>query len=292
MGMSRIEQLTSTHLRNEVHFFEFKIAGIKTKFATNIFKVKELIVYKDKLTDIFSNVDFVTGIANIRGVTVPVLDLVKWLKGVEGKSNTLMICDFLNVIVGIMISEPIGIKTKNWEDFIRSDNNKIIGYYKDGDDIVEVLDLEKMIMEAFPFIEETNQDELKNIEKIDTQKHVLVADDSKMVLKTLSHILDKMGINYKVFKNGQELLNYLFNTDPDEIFAVITDLEMPVKSGFEVIKEIKNSSKYSKIPIIVNSTMSGKSNEEMAKSLNADGFISKNKPKEIEFYLKKLLAGN
>jgi len=101
-----------------------------------------------------------------------------------------------------------------------------------------------------------------------------------------------MGINYKVFKNGQELLNYLFNTDPDEIFAVITDLEMPVKSGFEVIKEIKNSSKYSKIPIIVNSTMSGKSNEEMAKSLNADGFISKNKPKEIEFYLKKLLAGN
>ncbi len=292
MGMSRIEQLTSTHLRNEVHFFEFKLFGTNAKFATNIFKVKELIVYKDKLTDIFSDVDFVTGIANIRGVTVPVLDLNKWLKGIDGRSEILMVCDFLNLIVGIMISKPIGIKTKNWEDFIRSDNNKIIGYYKDGDDIVEVLDLEKMITEAFPFIEETNQDELKNIEKIDTQKYVLVADDSKMVLKTLSHILDKMDINYKVFKNGEELLNCLFDTDPDEIFAVITDLEMPVKSGFEVIKEIKNSSKYSKIPIIVNSTMSGKSNEEMAKSLNADGFISKNKPKEIEFYLKKLLADN
>ena len=292
MPMSRIEQLTSTHLRNEVHFFEFKIAGSNTKFATNIFKVKELIVYNDKLTDIFSNVDFVAGIANIRGMTVPVLDLVKWLKGMDGKSNILMVCDFLNIIVGIMISEPIGIKTKNWEDFIRSDNKKVIGYYKDNDDIVEVLDLEKMITEAFPFIEEANQEELKSIEKIDTQKYVLVADDSRMVLKTLSHILDKMDISYKLFKNGEELLNYLFSSDPSEIFAVITDLEMPKKSGFEVIKEIKNSSKYSKIPIIVNSTMSGESNEEMAKSLNADGFISKNKPKEIEFYLKKLLGSN
>ena len=98
-----------------------------------------------------------------------------------------------------------------------------------------------------------------------------------------------MNLIFKIFNNGEELLNYLFKTDPVEVYAIITDLEMPRKSGFEVIKEVKNSEKYSKIPIIVNSTMSGKSNEEMAKSLNADGFISKNKPKEIEYYLKRLL---
>jgi two-component system chemotaxis response regulator CheV len=147
-----------------------------------------------------------------------------------------------------------------------------------------------MVTEAFPFIEKSNEKELDKIDEIKIEKKVLVADDSKMVLKTLSHILDRMNVNYKLFKNGEELLDYLFNIDPDEVFAVITDLEMPKKSGFEVIKEIKGSKEYSKIPIIVNSTMSGKSNEEMAKSLNAEGFISKNKPKEIEFYLKKLLG--
>ena len=105
----------------------------------------------------------------------------------------------------------------------------------------------------------------------------------------LNALIEKMNLKFKIFNNGEELLNYLFKTDPNGIYAIITDLEMPKKSGFEVIKEVKNSEKYSKIPIIVNSTMSGKSNEEMAKSLNADGFISKNKPKEIEYYLKRLL---
>ena len=35
--------------------------------------------------------------------------------------------------------------------------------------------------------------------------------------------------------------------------------------------------------------MSGKSNEEMAKSLNADGFVSKSNPTEIEKNIKKVL---
>ncbi len=290
MGISKIEQLTSTHLRNEVHFFQFEITGSKTRFAANIFKIKEVIIYKDKLTDIFSPVDFVAGIANIRGMTIPVINLNMWLSGNSGESNILMVCDFLNIVVGVMISKPIGIKTISWDEFVRSDNKKIIGYFKDNDQIVEVLDLEKMVTEAFPFIEESNETEMSSVKSLDIDKTVLVADDSKMVLKSLSRTLEKMKVTFKLFNNGEELLNYLFQQDPKNIFAVITDLEMPKKSGFEVIKEMKKSEKYSNIPIIVNSTMSGKSNEEMAKSLNADGFISKNKPKEIEFYLKKLLG--
>jgi two-component system chemotaxis response regulator CheV len=292
MGISKIEQLTSTYLRNEVHFFEFEIEGSKTKFATNIFKVKEIVVYKGKLVDVFSSVDFITGIANIRSVTIPVIDLSMWLKGIKSNSNVLMICDFLNVLVGIKISKPIGIKTIGWDEFVRSDNQKIIGYYKAVDDIIEVLDLEKMVVEAFPFMEESNSMEMEKISTLSIDKIILVADDSKMVQKTLAKILEKMNLKFKIFNNGEELLNFLFKIDPSEIYAVITDLEMPKKSGFEVIKEIKNSEKYSKIPIIVNSTMSGKSNEEMAKSLNADGFISKNKPKEIEYHLKKIIDKN
>jgi len=290
MAISDIEQLTTSHLRNEVHFFEFEVEGSKTKFATNIFKVKEIVIYKDKLVDIFSNVDYIVGIANIRGVVIPVIDLSCWLKGYKSNSEMLMICDFLNVLVAIKISNPIGIRTKKWDEFIRSDDKKIIGYYKDGDDIVEVLDLEKMVTEAFPFLEKNNEEELEDVENLNIDKLILVADDSKMVQKTLAKILEKMNVNFKIFNNGEELLDYLFSINPNEVYAIITDLEMPKKSGFEVIKEVKNSEKYSKVPIIVNSTMSGKSNEEMAKSLNADGFISKNKPKEIEYYLKQLLS--
>jgi two-component system chemotaxis response regulator CheV len=289
MAVSDIDQLTSTHLRNEVHFFEFEVDGSKAKFATNIFKVKEVLKYDNKFVDVFSEVDYIDGIVDIRGISIPVIDLLCWLKGIKSNSKMLMICDFLNVLVAIKITNPIGIRTKKWDEFIRSDSHKIIGYYKDGDEIVEVLDLEKMVTEAFPFLEKENEKELENVEELKINKLILMADDSKMVQKTLAKILTKMNLKFKIFNNGEELLNYLFKTDPNGIYAIITDLEMPKKSGFEVIKEVKNSEKYSKIPIIVNSTMSGKSNEEMAKSLNADGFISKNKPKEIEYYLKRLL---
>jgi len=290
MAVSDIDQLTSTHLRNEVHFFEFEVDGSKAKFATNIFKVKEVLKYDNKFVDVFSEVDYIDGIVDIRGISIPVIDLLCWLKGIKSNSKMLMICDFLNVLVAIKITNPIGIRTKKWDEFIRSDSHKIIGYYKDKDEIVEVLDLEKMVTEAFPFLEKENEKELENIEELKMNKLILVADDSKIVQKTLAKILEKMNLKFKIFNNGEDLLNYLFKTDPDEVYAIITDLEMPRKSGFEVIKEVKNSEKYSKIPIIVNSTMSGKSNEEMAKSLNADGFISKNKPKEIEYYLKRLFS--
>ena len=287
MGISKIEQITSSHLRNEVHFFVFLIRGINTKFATNVFKIKEIIKYEGKLVDIFSGIDYVKGVIDIRGVTIPVMDLGLWLKNQESETDIIMVCDFLGILVGIMISKPIGIKIISWDKFIRSDNEKIIGYFKDNEDIVEIVDLEKMIVEAFPEIE--HHSEIDKVENLDIEKVILVADDSKLVLKTLSKILDKINVRYKLFSNGEELLNYLFTISPNEVFAIITDLEMPKKSGFEVIKEVKNSEQYSKIPIIVNSTMSGESNEEMAKSLNAEGFVSKNRPKEIEAYLKKFL---
>ena len=287
MGISNIEQITSSHLRNEVHFFKFEVAGINTIFATNIFKVKEIIKYQDKIIDIFSGVDYVIGIINIRGMSIPVMDLGMWMNKKSSQSDLLMICDFLGVTVAFMISKAIGIKIVSWDEFVRSDSEKIIGYFKEDGKIIEIVDLEKMVTETFPHLQ--NEEDIEKLGRLETHKMLLVADDSQMVLKTLSKILDKMDLEYKLFPNGKELLDYLFSINPDEVFAIITDLEMPQKSGFEVIKEIKNSKKYSKIPVVVNSTMSGKSNEEMAKSLNADGFISKNKPKEIEFYLNKFL---
>jgi two-component system chemotaxis response regulator CheV len=101
--------------------------------------------------------------------------------------------------------------------------------------------------------------------------------------------MEKLNVKYKLFNNGQELLDFLIANGPDDVAAIITDLEMPITSGFEVIKQVKNNSSFSHIPIIVNSSMSGESNEKMAKSLNADGFVSKSNPKEIEISLRKAL---
>lgn len=148
-----------------------------------------------------------------------------------------------------------------------------------------------MLVDVFPWIETEKNDEMNKIKQIITNKEVLLADDSPSVIKTMQNILKKIGVAYKSFVNGQKLLDYVFTegTDVSKIGIIITDLEMPEASGFEVIKQIKANPLTSKIPVVVNSSMSGSSNEDMARSLNADEFISKSNPVEVEDALRRFM---
>ena len=67
---------------------------------------------------------------------------------------------------------------------------------------------------------------------------------------------------------------------------------MPEAIGFEVIKQLKANHAKEHIPEVVNSSMSGSSNEELARSLNADDFISKSQPMQVEECIRKFLMKN
>jgi two-component system chemotaxis response regulator CheV len=301
--IENVDTLTSLHLRNEVQFFVFSVEENGEKYAMNIFKIQEIMKYKNKVVDIFADVPFVEGVVNIRGVAIPLIDLRKWFYydgknkklddfAIQSDDNLIMICDFSGVLIAIKIFKAYGLLVKSWDEFVRNDsispNQKIIGYVRDKGEIIQVVDMEKMVDEALG-VEREKLLEIDMVDKIGVKdKFILVADDSNAVLKVMDKILKKLDVKFKLFKNGEELLEAIFSTPKEEIFAIITDLEMPKVSGFEVIKRVKNS-EYKDIPIIVNSSMSGESNEEMAKSLNADGFISKSNPKEVENSLRRLL---
>ncbi|NPA55350.1 MAG: chemotaxis protein CheV [Epsilonproteobacteria bacterium] len=305
--MKDIDAITTLHLRNEAQFFTFDLEKDGDLYAINIFKIKEIIKYNDTFIDIIANVPFVEGMIIVRDYNIPVVDMRKWFyyRGhnnvnldkyeIQSDSKTIMICDFSGILVGIRIYSAQRILTKKWSEITRNDDDsnpsqKVIGHtkYFDGR-IVQIVDIEKMAAEAFPWIEEQKHEALAAIKKIDLDKYVLIADDSKPVLKIMAKIMDKLGLKHKLFNNGQELLDFLYSNGPKGVGVIITDLEMPVTSGFEVIKQIKNNKDYKHLPIIVNSSMSGKSNEEMAKSLNADGFVSKSDPKEIESSIRNAL---
>ena len=120
---------------------------------------------------------------------------------------------------------------------------------------------------------------------------VLIAEDSKSASKALEVILEKLGVKYMAFGNGRALLDYLGRDGvADTIGVIITDLEMPMVSGFEILRQVKNNPLTKNIPIIVNSSMSSDSNIELAQSLHADGFITKSDPKKIESYLRQFLT--
>ena len=304
--MNDVDAITTLHLRNEAQFFTFQLEEDGDLYAINIFKIKEIIKYNEQIIDIMSSVPFVEGMIVVRDYNIPIVDMRKWFFyrgvnvkldncGVESNDKVIMICDFSGILVGIRIYAAQRILTKKWGDIHRNDDDnnpsqKVIGHTKYFDDkIVQIVDVEKMAVEAFPWIEAEKEQALEEVNKIDLNKYILIADDSKPVLKIMGRIMEKLELKYRSFTNGQELLDFLFTNNADDIGVIITDLEMPVTSGFEVIKQVKNNEDYNHIPIIVNSSMSGASNEQMAKSLNADGFVSKSNPKEIEKNLRIVL---
>jgi len=80
--------------------------------------------------------------------------------------------------------------------------------------------------------------------------NVLVAEDSAPIRALYRVLLAEMGATAQLCADGQEALDYL-HQNPDTIDLVITDLEMPQVTGQELLKRIRNSPRFSSIPIIV-----------------------------------------
>ncbi len=80
-------------------------------------------------------------------------------------------------------------------------------------------------------------------------KTILIVDDEPDILFTLGQVLESSG--YKVIKAncGKECIEKLENLDasPD---LIVLDIMMPELSGWDVAARIKESEKYSDVPII------------------------------------------
>ncbi|MCI5632787.1 chemotaxis protein [Helicobacter sp.] len=315
-NLSNVDQITNLHRNNELQLLCFRLEKDKDLYAVNVFKIREVVKYRGDITVVsHDSSSLIEGLITIRELTIPLIDLRKWfyydasdrakdldgygVKREPGEDEVIMICEFSKWTVGVRIYEADRILNKKWTEIEQSAgignsglNSKLVSRtrYFDGR-LVQVVDIEKMLVDVFPWIEDEKNVEMNKIKEIVTDHEVLLADDSPSVIKTMQNILNKLGVSYKSFVNGQKLLDYVFaeGTDISRIGIIITDLEMPEASGFEVIRQIKANPLTSRIPVVVNSSMSGSSNEDMARSLNANEFISKSNPVEVEDALRRLM---
>jgi len=76
----------------------------------------------------------------------------------------------------------------------------------------------------------------------------LVVDDSMLVRHTICRFLEERGFTVESANHGREALAILNRVHPD---LIITDLQMPVMSGSELITAVKSRPETSSIPIVV-----------------------------------------
>lgn len=105
------------------------------------------------------------------------------------------------------------------------------------------------------------------------KKHIiLIAEDNRISRKILVKMFSKENDVLEA-ENGQQTIEILENYK-DDIIAIILDLRMPEKDGYEVLSYIKENG-LNQIPVVVmTSDMTGES-EERALDLGAWDFVSK-----------------
>ena len=102
---------------------------------------------------------------------------------------------------------------------------------------------------------------------------VLIIDDDDLVRQTLRRVLESVGFQVVEAADGRQG-TLLYRSDPVDL--VITDLLMPVKEGFETIRELRQINADAKIIAISGGGRAGGADFlEMAKKLGADRVIAK-----------------
>ncbi|MCE5311871.1 MAG: response regulator [Nitrospiraceae bacterium] len=102
---------------------------------------------------------------------------------------------------------------------------------------------------------------------------VLVVDDSLSIRKYASSFLEQRNFTVLTASNGLEAFNIL--QDNDKIDLIMTDLEMPVMHGYELIGRVKESHKLRNIPIVVLTSRSADKHKDKALSAGASDFLVK-----------------
>ena len=106
---------------------------------------------------------------------------------------------------------------------------------------------------------------------------IILIDDDEDDLDLFADALEslKIPVTFKTFKNGEAFLDYLQNADTSNKLKVFLDLNMPIISGIDVLKQVKSSTKTANIWITIYSTSSSPNDVEVTYSYGANSYLQK-----------------
>jgi len=110
-------------------------------------------------------------------------------------------------------------------------------------------------------------------------RHVLLVEDSPVALALLTGIVRSFGLRVTDTVNGEEGLAAARRDRPD---LILTDIEMPIMDGLEMIGKLRADPALQAIPILVLTTRDNEATRAAALALGVHGFLSKQRFVEDE----------
>ncbi|MEK1905065.1 MAG: chemotaxis protein CheV [Pseudomonas sp.] len=300
--LDTVDQRTQLVGENRLEILMFRLAG-RQLFAINVFKVQE-VLQLPKLTLMPHRHPFVCGVVNLRGQTLPVIDLSQAI-GMRpitpSASSTIIVTEYNRSVQAFLVGGVDRILNLNWESILPPPGGAGRQHYltaitKVEDQIVEIIDVEKVLSEIAPMSTKISDEKLADplLAKA-VGREVLLVDDSKVALNQLRETMAQLGIRTHSVSDGLKALQQLKQwadtgeVMTDKLLMIFTDAEMPEMDGYRLTTEIRNDPRLKDLYVVLHTSLSGSFNEAMVKKVGCDNFLSKFQPDKLVDVIRERL---
>ncbi|KZN37555.1 chemotaxis protein CheW [Pseudoalteromonas luteoviolacea CPMOR-2] len=301
--LDSVNQRTQLVGQNRLELLLFRLRG-RQRFGINVFKVRE-VLQCPPLTAMPKSNSYVRGVAHIRGQTISVIDMSLAVGGppIEDIKNCfVIIAEYNRSVQGFLVGAVERIVNMNWERIMPPPSGAgrysyVTAVTEIEEELVEILDVEKILNEICPINTEVSQDIVADgeMQKDLGERIVFIADDSAVARNQVKRALEPLGVQTELAKNGKEALIRLKeiaevdcqNDITERVGLLISDVEMPEMDGYTLTAEIKADPKLAPLHVILHTSLSGVFNQAMIEKVGADDFIAKFNPDELASAVKK-----
>jgi two-component system chemotaxis response regulator CheV len=250
------------------------------------------------------------GVVDLRGQIIPVIDLPA-VTGCTPKTglNILLITEYARSTQAFAVESVEDIVRLDWRQVLSAEGNAAGGMVtslarldgENSDRLAQVLDVETILRKVMPPSEDEIDTALLGATvEIKPGTVILAADDSLLARTMIEQGLHAMGLPFIMCKTGKEAWDQMQaisdkaeaegKTVHDRIALVLTDLEMPEMDGFTLTRNIKQDPRFSAIPVVIHSSLTGSANETHVKNVGADAYVAKFVAEDLASALRKALS--
>ena len=282
------------------------VTGRRETFGINVFKVREVM----RTPPITSAPDMpisVEGMVSLRGALVPVVDLAHYAKvSTETPRSIMIVTEYAGHTQGFLVEAVDTILRLDWSqmkvppEMLTAEMGGLVTAVTELPDgrLVMMMDVEKVLSETTNYDEEIVYRNIKPLD--DTSLTVYFADDSVVARKQITRTLEAMNVKYVGSINGREAWNELEKVATyaqasgqkvtDLVSLVLTDVEMPEMDGYILTKKIKSDPRFAGVQVVMHSSLSGMSNQQLGKSVGVDEYVPKFEAQKLSETLTRRLT--
>lgn len=126
--------------------------------------------------------------------------------------------------------------------------------------------------------------------KSGAQRRILFAEDTAFFAKHVRTVLEKNGYKITHALDGEIAWQILSSSKPGDFQAILSDIEMPKMTGFELAEKVRGDSRFAHTPMIALTTKFRDVDREKGLKVGFIRYLEKLRPEELLDALREILA--